>query len=99
MIGIIWYKSIDKGMKKLEDIIHGYKTMGIDCEFKTNSKEDIYCIFSNGDIWRAELPNKKRFGLKCNISYIERDIDKYTLDSIILPATIMPPFTGISYYG
>lgn len=98
MIGIIWCKSINKGIKELEDIIRDYKTMGIDCEYKTKSKYDIYCIFSNNDIWRVELPNEKIFGLKCNVSYIEYGMDKDVLDRIILPATIMPPFTGTHYF-
>lgn len=59
---------------------------------------DYEIIFFNNDIWRIVPATKYSKGYRCNISLIDRDIEKSIISDIILPMTISTPYSAYNYY-
>lgn len=97
MIGIIWTENIEAGNKKLEQMIEDYSQTKINMTSYMHSKYGSIVSFENGDRWRVVLPSDRRRGERCNIAYIDRTIDKKTVDEVIFPSLIRYPYTAYKY--
>ena len=95
--GIIWCNNIENGLKKLDTIIKDYRLF-YNINWREYSKDSNSIVFSNNDIWEVLTTKHNGYGVRCNISYIDHNIDKEYIESIIIPATISLPFNGIQYY-
>ena len=95
--GIIWCNDIENGLEKLNSVIKDYKPF-YDISWKVSSKDSSIVVFSNNDIWEVLTTKHNGYGVRCNISYIDHNIDKEYIESVIIPATISLPFNGIQYY-
>lgn len=94
MRGIIWGKTEQIAIAELEKIVEAYKKAG----YLSARITKLDCSFNNGDIWRACRCSENERGRKCNISYIDVNIPKESVDNIILPATIALPYQATHYY-
>lgn len=99
MRGIVWGSTTASAKSKLNHIIDKYIEFGYRVEDQSNNKFNAYVTFSNGDIWRAVRACESVRGIKCNVSYIERNISYDVYRTIIEPCTSRPPFTAIRLYG
>ena len=99
MRGIVWGSTIASAKSKLDDIADEYIKFGYRVEDQSNSKFNTYVTFSNGDMWRAVRACESMRGIRCNVSYIERNIDYDIYCTIIQHCTSRPPFTAIRFYG
>ena len=95
--GIIWCNDIENGLKKLDSIIKDYRLF-YNINWREYSKDSNSIVFSNNDIWEVLTTKHNGYGVRCNISYIDHNIDKEYIESVIMPATISLPFNGIQYY-
>lgn len=95
--GIIWCKNFEYGLRKLDSIIKDYKYFS-DVDWNEYSKNSRTVIFKNGDVWEVLTDKHNGRGKRCNISYIDHNIDKEYIESVIIPATTSLPFNGIQYY-
>ena len=94
IIGIIWYKNYQNGQNKLSQIKEQYKKINISVQ--QDHKNEIW--FMNGDIWKLVSSETSALANRCNISYIERGIEKRVIREIILPATTLSPYQAFKYY-
>ena len=102
MKGIIWGKASVDAWEKLEEIKANYLKVGFAIERESNAKSrtEREVWFSNGDYWMAlkAQPNKAGRGFKANVSYIDRNIDKTLVNTIILHCTVAFPYSAIRYF-
>ena len=100
MKGIIWYNDdYSKGLEQLKTIIDNYERMKIPVTKNHFSKYGAYAVFENGDIWKVAGANDSSRGNRCNISYIERNIDYDVYRTIIAPGMICFPFSAVRFWG
>lgn len=100
MKGIIWYKDDwVKGFEQLEKIIENYQQMNISTKRFARSRFDSFAEFQNGDIWRTKRAGEQNRGQRCNVSYIERNIDYDTYECIISHCTTSFPYNAIRLWG
>lgn len=99
MTGIVWGSTFESASIKLTDVINDYVKYGYEIEKVCKNKYSYYVIFTNGDNWSAIKANECCRGRRCNISYIERNIDYDIYRTIINPITTVGPFTAIRLYG
>lgn len=95
--GIIWCNNIENGLRELDSIIKNYRLF-YNISWREYSKDSNSVVFSNNDIWEVLTTKYNGYGAHCNISYIDHNIDKEYIESVIIPATISLPFNGIQYY-
>lgn len=95
--GIIWCNNIENGLRKLDSIIKDYRYFS-DVDWNEYRRNSRTVIFKNGDIWKVLTDKYNGYGERCNISYIDHNINKGYIDSVIMPATISLPFNGVWYY-
>ena len=101
MIGIIWYTDKAKGIREFNHILESYELCGIE---PANSRaiqiqeHTSTATFKNGDIWRLVRASDSSRGYRCNVAYIPKGIAEEYLNLIIMPATVMHPFTAFHYY-
>lgn len=74
-----------------------YETMGIRLVREKKNEYERLVYFENDDSWRLVNPIKS-MGARCNISYIDKNIDKIIIDEIINPCTLLFPYSGYNYY-
>jgi hypothetical protein len=99
MKGIVWGKTIEKGREKLEEIVDDYIAMGHKILEKRVTKHHTAILFDNGDYWQAIQAIENSKGQRCNISYIDHELEKYiSIISIIEHCTTAGPFNGITYF-
>ena len=99
MKGIIFYKnSYEKAFEKLEEIINNYKKLNYSITQYKKSRLDTVITFSNGDYWQIKKANEHSRGFACNIAYIEREIEKTIVDTIIMPTIKAKPYTGFNFW-
>ena len=100
MKGIIWYKDDwTKGFEQLEKIIEKYQQINISTKRFVRSRFDSFAEFQNGDIWRVKCAGEQSRGQRCNVSYIERNIDYNTYECIISHCTTGFPYNAIRLWG
>lgn len=101
MRGIVWGATQEIANDKLTNIISDYvKYYGENIIEKVScSKYGYWVCFTNGDYWRAIKCNEASCGQRCNISYVDRKINKALVNCIIKPCTTGYPYHAIQYYG
>ena len=100
MKGIIWYRDdYSKGIEQLKIIIDNYKRMKILVTKNHFSKYDTYAVFENGDIWKVVGARECGRANRCNIAYVERNIDYNVYRTIICPSMICFPFSAVRFWG
>ena len=100
MKGIIWYKDdYSKGIEQLKIIIDNYGRMKIPITKNHFSKYDTYAVFENGDIWKVVGARECGRANRCNVAYVERNIDYNIYRTIICPCMICFPFSAVRFWG
>lgn len=95
MKGIVWGNTLDRAIKKLEEIKQNY--LKYTKEILVQETKDSFTM-SNGDYWKAvNVPTAAR-GYKCNISYIDVSIPYQDINMIVTPATTAYPYCGYKYF-
>lgn len=59
---------------------------------------ELQRMIDNGDVWEVRHPSEDVRGVRCNISYIDRTIDRYTVDTLIRKTMILTPYTAYKYF-
>lgn len=101
MKGIVWAVTIEKANEKLEEIIEEYAKIRINSVKRVvNLSTHISTVtFDNGDYWQAVQATEQGKGQRCNISYIDRQLEKYvTTIKIIKQCTTAMPYNAINYF-
>lgn len=99
MRGIIWCNKIEDGSIELERMINNYEQMGYEVnEYRKSQYYGSIVQFNNNDVWEVRQPNENNQGVRCNISYIDRTIDRYTVDTLIRHSMIATPYTAYKYF-
>ena len=99
MKGVVWGSTFANASEKLTEIVDRYIKAGYEIENQVHSKNTHCVLFTNGDTWRAVRASDNARGNRCNISYIERDIDYNVYRTVVEPSTTLLPFTAIRFYG
>lgn len=100
MKGIIWYRDdYSKGIEQLKIMINKYERMKIPVTENHFSKYDTYVVFENGDTWKVVGARKCGRANRCNIAYVERNIDYDIYKTIITPTMINFPFSAVRFWG
>ena len=97
MKGIIYCNKIEAGLEQLKKIIEDYNAIGIKCEKPRVSTNQAFADFDNGDNWVVTRINNG-LGQRCNIAYIDRNINDEDIDAIIMPTITLPPYQAYRYY-
>lgn len=99
MKGIVWGKTLDRANEKLAEIVEEYLQMRHKIIEKTVTKHHTAILFDNGDYWKAIQAVDNSRGQRCNVSYIDHELEKYiTIISIIKHCTTAMPYNGITYF-
>lgn len=100
MKGIIWTSKVKypKAEIKLNDIVLKYEKINISVEKHKKSIGNEMVLFSNGDEWRIVKASDCSRGIRCNISYIDYNIESDIVNTLIIPCTIAMPYQGFLYY-
>ena len=96
--GVVWGAHMKNAEIELKTIIDSYNKCGHEIVRERHNQAEHEIIFSNGDIWNAWRANEYRRGCKINISYIDKSIDPEIIETVIIPATIAPPYHALHYY-
>lgn len=100
MKGIIWYRDdYSKGIEQLKIMINKYEQMKIPVTENHFSKYDTYVVFENGDTWKVVGARECGRANRCNVAYVERNIDYDIYKTIIAPTMINFPFSAIRFWG
>lgn len=100
MKGIIWYRDdYSKGIEQLKIMINNYERMKIPVTENHFSKYDTYVVFENGDTWKVVRARECGRANRCNVAYVERNIDYDIYKTIIAPAMINFPFSAVRFWG
>lgn len=101
MKGIIWSKFTPRAVMALRFLDQDYRNQGIEpVEMKPESDlSDIRIIkYDNGDEWQIVAATTTSRGYRCNLSYIDSEINPEIVKTIIKPATTALPFNGFNYF-
>ena len=100
MKGIIWYRDdYSKGIEQLKIMIDNYERMKIPVTENHFSKYDTYVVFENGDTWKVVGARECGRANRCNVAYVERNIDYNVYRTIICPTMICFPFSAVHFWG
>ena len=100
MKGIIWYRDdYSKGIEQLKIMINNYERMKIPVTENHFSKYDTYVVFENGDTWKVVGARECGRANRCNVAYVERNIDYDIYKIIICPSMICLPFSAVRFWG
>jgi hypothetical protein len=98
--GVIYGKTFQAAINKLEQIIAGYalfEKVEVVYQQKTHSRQVVR--FKNNDVWTAMgISSSKIRGLKYNVVYIDSNIEDKDLEIDMRLTACAPPFQGIYYY-
>lgn len=98
MTGIIFCKNIRDGNEQLLNIARNYSKMQIEYELK-QFKAGYILACENGDYWKVVSANTLARGHRCNIAYIQRNIDIDTYYEVIAPCLTCLPYSAIRLFG
>lgn len=98
MKGIVWYKIKSFGKVKFEEIISYYRTLKIEINKFQVRDDEARVYFKNGDIWYLIKAETGRCLGRCNVSYIDENIDLEYIEAVIKPCTSLLPYTAYNYY-
>lgn len=100
MIGIVWGSTFKRALDKIKEIEKSYERYRTsNLIFKRKGKYFYELTYDNGDRWLACNAVESLRGYKCNISYIDANIPKDYVETIIMPSTIAGPYHAINYYN
>lgn len=99
MEGIIWYKTRQKGLIRLDKLINDYAKINIGILSIRNHMSEIYVRFLNDDIWRVVSATCNSRGKASNIALIDIDIEQDIIDKIIMPTLKMQPYRAYNFYN
>lgn len=100
MKGIIWYRDdYSKGIEQLKIMIDNYERMKIPVTENHFSKYDTYVVFENGDTWKVVGARECGRANRCNVAYVERNVDYNAYKTIICPSMICFPFSAVRFWG
>lgn len=100
MKGIIQYRDdYSKGIEQLKIMINKYERMKIPVTENHFSKYDTYVVFENGDTWKVVGARECGRANRCNVAYVERNIDYDIYKTIIAPTMINFPFSAVRFWG
>lgn len=98
MRGIIFCTDIERGNNQLLSLAERYKLMQISCQVKMmKSGYTLEC--GNGDYWKVHNANIRALGARCNIAYVERNIDYDTYRCCIAPCMTDFPYAAVRLWG
>ena len=100
MRGIVWGSSFQIAKNKLKEIEEQYERLGYKPLTKRNgnASNTYELVYDNGDYWIACSAKESARGHKCNISYIDVQIDPEIIDRIIKPCTTSGPYQAFRYF-
>ena len=99
MRGIVWGKTIERSQEKLKKIVDDYIKMGYKVLETRTTKHHTAILFDNGDYWQAIQATESSKGQRCNVSYIDHELEKYiSTIALIKHCTNAMPFNGITYF-
>lgn len=100
MRGIVYGKTFQAATNKLEQIIAEYalfEKVEVVYQQKTHSKQVVR--FKNNDVWTAmSISSSNTCGRRCNVVYIDSNIEDKDLEIDMRLTACSPPFQGIYYY-
>lgn len=100
MRGIVFGVTYEKALEQFNKIVNNYQTLYdqdvIEHISVGNGRADV--TFTNGDYWRTASASDSARGLACNVAYIDRDIEPYVIETIIMPTLKFRPFTAYRFY-
>lgn len=100
MKGVIWHNNnYSEALEQLEKIIKNYERMNIPIARQCSTKNNTSVIFENGDTWEVIAAIERSRGKRCNIAYVERNIDSNIYQTIICRTIIDFPFSAIHLWG
>ena len=100
MRGIVYGSTFEKAETQLEKIIEDYKKIGIEVNERHGlrvTRNSIDVDFTNGDWWTAVKANENS-RRRCDIAYIDHDIDPDIINCVIKPTIKSYPYQAIMYY-
>ena len=100
MKGIVWGNNFQIAKNKLKEIEEQYERLGYRPLTKRNSNSsNVYeLVYANGDMWRAVSAKENVRGYRANVSYIDKSIPNYFIDTVIKPVTVSLPYNAIHYF-
>ena len=99
MIGTVWGSTTARANVQLQKIIGEYNWENVKPIKEKISLNSSFVEFENGDRWKAVPAHEHWRGIKCNISYIDVEIPKDFIDTIIKHSTCVHPYQAFHYYG
>ena len=98
MRGIIFCTNIEQGNTQLLNLMEKYKLMNTPVQLKI-MKQGYTLECGNGDYWKVHNANIKALGARCNIAYVERNIDYDTYRCSIVPCLTDFPYSAVHLWG
>ena len=98
MRGIICCTNIEQGNTQLLNLMEKYKLMDMSVQLKI-MKQGYTLECGNGDYWKVHNANIRALGARCNIAYVERNIDYDTYRCSIVPCLTDFPYSAVHLWG
>ena len=98
MKGNVYGSTIEIANQELEQIIEDYKSMGYFIIRYIKRLNGSFVEFNNADFWQAIYAGDGQRANRCNVAYIDRNINQNIVDCIIKPAITLKPFQAERYY-
>lgn len=98
MIGIIFYKNQKNGKQQLQKIIKDYEDLNIKTVKAITFNDYNKVKFENGDFWKAVPFSSNSRGQRCNIAYVEWNITKEEIYTVIEPMLTLKPYNAIHIF-
>lgn len=98
MRGIIFCTDIERGNAQLLNLMDKYKLMDIPVQMQIR-KQGYILECGNGDYWKVHNAKVQALGARCNIAYVERNIDYDVYKCYITPCMTDFPYSAIRLWG
>ena len=98
MKGNVYGSTIEIANRKLEEIIEDYKSMGYLVTRYVKSLNGSFVEFNNADFWQAVRAGDGQRANRCNVAYIDYNIDQDIINYTVRPAITLKPFQAERYY-
>lgn len=99
MKGIVFGRTFENAKEQFQTIIDRYQSMQIEIEKPIiKTKYELKGCFTNGDVWSAIAVANCGLGRRCNIAYIDDEINSHVVDTIIKPCLTASPYCAYNYF-
>lgn len=99
MRGTVFGNTFENAQKKFMEIASKYESMGIGIEKPLiKTKHELKSYFTNGDFWSAIAVANCGRGRRCNIAYIDDEINPHVVDTIIKLCLTASPYCAYNYF-